>query len=98
MYFFKMNFHRIKLLNAPNRHRYNTSITSKTTSIKKSNHIPQKQKVTRVNSLSDDVVSMSYIIGKGIIAFTFFYTSLNYFHYKRLREEYEDEKKDNEKK
>lgn len=94
-----MNFHRIKLLNAPNRHRYNISITSKTTSIKKGYHIPkQKHSVTRVNSLSDDVVSMSYIIGKGIIAFTFFYTSLNYFHYKRLREEYEDEKKDNEEK
>ena len=31
-----------------------------------------------------------YLIGKSILAFVFFYTSLNWFHYKRTREEMEE--------
>jgi hypothetical protein len=31
-----------------------------------------------------------YLVGKSIIAFVFFYTSLNWFYYKRTREELED--------
>lgn len=29
----------------------------------------------------------SYIIGKGIILFTFFYTSLNWLHYKNIQKD-----------
>ena len=32
----------------------------------------------------------TYLIGKSILAFVFFYTSLNWFHYKRTREEIEE--------
>lgn len=35
----------------------------------------------------------TYYIGKGIILFTMFYTGLNYFYYKRLREEEEKNNK-----
>lgn len=65
------------------------STTSKFTTIKKPSY--NKISKTRTNAIQNDVVSLSYIVGKGIIAFTFFYTSLNYFHYKRLREENEDD-------
>jgi hypothetical protein len=34
-----------------------------------------------------DVQNTSYYVGKGIVLFTMFYTGLNYFHYKQLRED-----------
>ncbi len=71
--------------------------TSKITTIKKPSYVSSKIKRSQTNSLSNDVVTLSYFVGKGIIAFTFFYTSLNYFHYKRLREEYEENDEDNKK-
>lgn len=39
----------------------------------------------------EDVITASYFIGKGVILFTMFYTGLNYFHYKKLREEAEED-------
>lgn len=94
-----MNIYRIKPFDSltPNRHRYTVSTTNKIASIKKNNNIQKRINTIRVKSFNNDVVTMSYFIGKGIIAFTFFYTSLNYFHYKRLREEYEEENKDDKK-
>jgi hypothetical protein len=88
-----MNISRIGSLH---RHRYNVNTTSKIASIKKNNHIQKRSNSIRAKSFNDDIVSVSYYIGKGIIVFTLFYTSLNYFHYKRLREEYEEENKDDE--
>jgi hypothetical protein len=38
-----------------------------------------------------DVVQTSYYVGKGITLFTMFYCTLNWWHYKRLREDHEDE-------
>jgi hypothetical protein len=95
-----MNVSKIKLFNhlTPNRHRYNVNTTSKITSIKRNYHIQKRSNTIRVKSFNNDIVTMSYFIGKGMIAFTFFYTSLNYFYYKRLREEYEEENKDDQKK
>ena len=48
---------------------------------------------------TDALTTVSYYVGKSIILFTMFYTGLNYFHYKRLREEAEkdDDKKNNKK-
>lgn len=79
--------------------RYINTI-SKISTIKKPSYVNKNNKIskTRANAFENDVVSLSYFFGKGIIAFTFFYTSLNYFHYKRLREEYEDQNKDDNKK
>lgn len=92
----RMTVYRIKSLNSsiPSRHRYNVNTTSRIAYIKKNHH--QRSSTIRVKSFDNDVVSTSYFIGKGIIAFTFFYTSLNYFFYKGLREEYEEDKKDDE--
>lgn len=94
-----MNVYRMKSLSSltPERHRYNVRTTNKIALIKNNYNIQKRVSTTRVKSFDNDVVTMSYFIGKGVIAFTFFYTSLNYFHYKRLREEYEKENKDNEK-
>jgi hypothetical protein len=64
--------------------------TSKITTIKKPSYVNNKINKTRTNAFQNDMVTLSYFVGKGIIMFTFFYTSLNYFHYKKLREEYED--------
>lgn len=93
-----MNVSRITSINRTTsyRNRYNVSTTNKITSIKKNNQIQKRSNIKRVNSLNDDIVSISYFVGKGIIAFTFLYTSLNYFHYKRLREQYEEQNKDDD--
>lgn len=73
--------------------------TSKITTIKKPSYVNNKISIkTRTNAFESDVVTLSYFVGKGIIAFTFFYTSLNYLYYKRLREEYEEQDKDDKKK
>jgi hypothetical protein len=45
---------------------------------------------TRTNAIDNDIVSVSYTVGKYITLFTFFYTSLNYFLYKKIREDNED--------
>jgi REP element-mobilizing transposase RayT len=71
--------------------------TSRITTIKKPSYVNNKISKTRTNAFQNDMVTMSYFVGKGIVLFTFFYTSLNYFHYKRLREEYEDQSKDDKK-
>jgi REP element-mobilizing transposase RayT len=71
--------------------------TSKITTIKKPSYVNHKIGKTRTNALNEDIVTLSYFVGKGIIAFTFFYTSLNYFHYRRLREEYENKDEDDKK-
>lgn len=34
-----------------------------------------------------DVVELSYYVGKGITLFTMFYCTLNWWHYKRMRED-----------
>lgn len=80
------------------RHRSNVNTTNKAVSIKKINHIQKRSEIITVKSFNNDVTAMSYIVGKGIIAFTFFYTSLNYIFYKRLREDYEKQTKDDDEK
>lgn len=93
-----MHVNRIKSTNRCfNKRRYNATTTGKIASIKKNYNIQKRNKTVSVKSFNNDIVTMSYFIGKGIVAFTFFYTSLNYFFYKGLREEYEEEK-DEEKK
>lgn len=95
-----MNVLRIKSINTSscNRHRYHVKTTNKVASIRKNHHIQKRNNTIRANSLNNDIVSMSYFVGKGIIAFTFFYTTLNYFFYKQLREDYEEDNKNNENK
>ncbi len=78
----------------PDRHRYNVCTTSRIASIKKNYHQQKRINTGRVKSLNTDVVTLSHFVGKSIVAFTFFYTSLNYMYYKRLREEHEEDTKD----
>lgn len=40
----------------------------------------------------DTLVYSSYLIGKGIILFTLFYTTMNWWHYKKQRDDQEDKK------
>jgi hypothetical protein len=48
--------------------------------------------------MNDALTTGSYYLGKSIILFTMFYTGLNYFHYKNLRQEAEkDHNEDNKK-
>jgi hypothetical protein len=44
----------------------------------------------------DDLQFSTYIIGKGIIVFTMFYCSLNWWYYRNLNEEYDKETKKND--
>jgi hypothetical protein len=53
--------------------------------------------VTTKANIAETAVDASYYIGKGIILFTMFYTGLNYFHYKKLREDIEKSNKDDNK-
>lgn len=48
-------------------------------------------------SLVETLEYSSYIIGKGIIVFTMFYCSLNWLHYKNLREQNEKDNKNKDK-
>lgn len=53
-------------------------------------HRSSMNRYTRTNAIDNDIVSVSYTVGKYITLFTFFYTSLNYFLYKKIREDNED--------
>ena len=55
-------------------------------------HVPR-------SSWAETAEVTSYFVGKGIILFTMFYCSMNWWHYKRMREEIEKEnEKENKKK
>lgn len=41
------------------------------------------------NNISD-IEAVSYVVGKSIMLFTMFYCGLNYFFYKKMREDNED--------
>jgi hypothetical protein len=45
----------------------------------------------RLQSLPPNLVEQSRVVGEGIILFVFFYTSLNYLYYRRIRKEEEEE-------
>lgn len=61
--------------------------------------IPILRSKTIVKSdILDTINTTSYIVGKGIILFTMFYCTINWYHYKELNNKYEKEKeKDKEK-
>jgi hypothetical protein len=63
---------------------------------------PFRNVTCKATDMNDVLTTGSYYVGKSIILFTMFYTGLNYFHYKNLREEAEnkqgEEGKENEKK
>lgn len=64
------------------RSGYNTRPT-----LIKPNRSPAK--TVRGNAISNDVVEVSYFVGKYVMLFTFFYSSLNYMFYRKEREEQE---------
>lgn len=99
MYYLTMVINRVKLPSTvvSNRTRLQSITKSKIANINKHHRIPKHNNIVCVKSSSNELVTMSYLIGKGIIAFTFFYTSLNYLHYKRLREEYDENNKGDDK-
>jgi len=43
---------------------------------------------------SMDITTTSYFVGKGIILFTMFYTSLNWMYYRGIRKDLERDEKD----
>lgn len=45
----------------------------------------------RVSPEVSHIVDASYIVGKSIILFTFFYTSLNWFMYRKIRKDNEED-------
>jgi len=49
--------------------------------------------IVRSNFL-DTANTITYFVGKGVILFTMFYCTLNWYHYKKLNDEYEKDKKD----
>ena len=52
---------------------------------------------TRIHSdVARDLETASYFLGKGIILFTMFFCSLNYFFYRHQRELYERNQKDDD--
>ena len=66
---------------------------------------PYMNVTCKATDMNDVLTTGSYYVGKSIILFTMFYTGLNYFHYKSLREEAEKKQgeegkknKENEKK
>ena len=63
------------------RSGYNTRPT-----LIKPNRSPAKT-IFRGNAISNDVVEVSYFVGKYVMLFTFFYSSLNYMFYRKEREE-----------
>jgi hypothetical protein len=46
------------------------------------------------SEMSNALIECSYYIGKSVILFTMFYCTLNWYYYKRLREQQEEENKD----
>ena len=46
-------------------------------------------KTIRSNAVSNDVVEVTYFVGKYVMLFTFFYSSLNYMFYRKQREDQE---------
>lgn len=47
--------------------------------------------LVRRRSLPVDLVEQSRVVGEGVILFVFFYTSLNYLHYRSIRKRFEEE-------
>jgi hypothetical protein len=81
----------LKVRNSP-QNRVNTSQCPKPMQLNRRPMTYTKLKTGKSftpNAMSD-VSDISYYVGKSIILFTFFYTGLNYFHYKRLREKQEN--------
>jgi len=69
-------------------HRVNTFVQSRKCIVVKRN--------IQAKSFPIDLEYSSYIIGKGIIVFTFTYCTLNWLFYKRMHEDIEQMEKDKE--
>jgi hypothetical protein len=55
---------------------------------------PNTNQVRRgLHAINNDIVTTSYLVGKSITLFTFFYTSLNWMMYKTINKESDDEDK-----
>lgn len=55
---------------------------------------PNTNQVRRgLPAINNDIVTTSYLVGKSITLFTFFYTSLNWMMYKTINKESDDEDK-----
>ncbi len=81
---------KYKSINNPNPH--------KRCKIERLQLKPMISRNTKVNYMNpiESLEFSSYIVGKGIIFFTMLYTTLNWWNYKQIREDYEREnKKDN---
>ena len=83
------------------KHQSSTIATSHKFSFASLFHILQKpnshivQRNVQTQAIPTDFETISYYVGKSVIMFTMFYCSLNWLHYRRLREE---EEKSNKKK
>ena len=59
---------------------------------------PYRNVTCKAMDMNDALTTGSYYVGKSIILFTMFYSGLNYFYYKNLREEAEKEQGEGSKK
>lgn len=55
---------------------------------------PRAGMLESANQLANDM----YFVSKGVILFTMFYCSMNWWHYRRMRDDFEKERCDAEKK
>lgn len=55
---------------------------------------PRKPMVAKA-LMAPDLQNMTYLVGKSLLLFTFFVSSLNYWYYRSIRETHEKDKSNN---
>jgi hypothetical protein len=100
----KMTYKYLLSSSAVSRKLYNVKTqafrngpSSSVTIVKRPSTYQNKGTVIRRKAIENDMVSVTYTVGKYITLFTFFYTSLNYMFYKSAREEMENNEDDDKK-
>lgn len=73
------------------KHSFRSQNIRRPTFLTKSNNTNHHRNVICKSIDTEAITTISYYVGKSIILFTIFYTGLNYFHYKQLREDAEED-------
>ncbi len=63
---------------------------------KRLHQISRAPRLVERKSFIQNIEYQSYLIGKGVILFTFFYCSLNWMHYRNLRRNIEKREEEND--
>jgi hypothetical protein len=76
------------------KHRMHVFVPKKIHVNKVRTSVKYRERVkTQITPITVDLETINYFVGKGIILFTMFYCSMNWFMYKRIREKTEETKK-----